>query len=307
MRILLSGGNGMVGRNLRDHSSCSTHTLWAPDRQELNLLDDSSVLLACKDFKPDLIIHAAGRVGGIAANMAAPYDFLAENLTMGMNLIAAAREAKVPRFLNFSSSCVYPRFGKNPLKEDDILKGELEPTNEGYALAKVSIMRLGEFSNKTGALNFKSLIPCNLYGRHDHFDPLKSHLLPSIVMKLHKAKISNATTIDIWGSGEARREFMYASDLASITWECVKIFDRLPITMNIGIGHDYTINQYYQTAAKIIGWKGEFIHDTTKPEGMKQKLVDNQRMLSLGLLAPTNLEDGIRHTLDFYLAQKGSQ
>lgn len=297
----------MVGKNLRDHSASHKHELWAPDRSEVDLLDFNAVRAGLKDFRPTMIIHAAGRVGGIAANMAAPYEFLAENLEMGMNLIAAARELKIPQFLNFSSSCVYPRFGKNPLVEDDILKGELEPTNEGYALAKVSVMRLGEFSAKSGAIDFKSLIPCNLFGRFDHFDPLKSHLLPSIVMKMHKAKAERIPTVEIWGSGEVRREFMFATDLAQITWSCVDQFADLPATMNIGIGRDYSINDYYQTAARVLGWQGQFTHDTSKPEGMKQKLVDNSRMRSLGLVAQTSLEEGIRQTHSYYLSTIAGQ
>lgn len=289
----------MVGRNLQDTAPTS---VWAPTSKELNLLSFSSVASALKDYKPDLIIHAAGRVGGIAANMAAPYEFLFENLEMGKNLIAAAREHSPPKFLNFSSSCVYPRLAVNPLKEESILTGELEPTNEGYALAKLSVMRLGEFAAKSSGLNFKSLIPCNLYGCHDHFDPIKSHLLPSIMMKVHKAKLNGDKTIEIWGTGNVRREFMFATDLAQLTWECVKLFDQLPLCMNIGLGHDFSILEYYQTAARVLGFEGEFVFDTTKPEGMKQKLVDNTRMRNLGLRAKTSLENGIKQTFDFYLS-----
>lgn len=299
MKILLTGGSGMVGRNLQD---CSPFPLWAPTSKELNLLSFSNVSSALKDYKPDLIIHAAGRVGGIAANMAAPYEFLFENLEMGKNLIAAAKELSGVQFLNFSSSCVYPRLGVNPLKEESMLTGELEPTNEGYALAKLSVMRLGEFAAKNTTLNFKSLIPCNLYGRHDHFDPLKSHLLPSIMMKVHKAKIDGDKTIEIWGTGTVRREFMYATDLAEITWECIKIFDQLPQSMNIGLGLDYSILEYYETAARVLGFSGEFEFNLSKPEGMKQKLVDNTRMKNLGLSAQTSLEDGIKKTYEFYLS-----
>lgn len=301
MRILLTGGNGMVGRNLLENPGASQHQLWAPSRKEVDLLDLSSVRQALRDYRPELVLHAAGRVGGIAANIAAPYEFLFENLEMGKNLIAGAREMKVPRFLNYSSSCVYPRFGKNPLREEDMLTGELEPTNEGYAIAKVSVMRLGEFAAKNGSLDFKSLIPCNLYGRFDHFDPIKSHLLPSIVMKLHQAKSTGASEVDIWGTGEVRREFMTAGDLASVTFRCLGMFDQLPRSMNVGLGHDHTVNEYYQTAAKVIGYSGRFVHDTTKPEGMKQKLVDNSRMKGLGLVAPTSLETGITLTYDYYL------
>lgn len=291
----------MLGRNLHDSPSYKNYKVFSPRRNELDLLISSSVNQYLSEIKPDLIIHAAGKVGGIAANMATPYDFLSENLEMGKNLIAASKEHQVPQFLNFSSSCVYPRFGNSPLKEEDILKGELEPTNEGYALAKIAVMRLGEFAMKGSTFQFKSLIPCNLYGRFDHFDPLKSHLLPSIIMKVHDAKSNNKPSIEVWGSGEVRREFMFASDLADITWKCINRFNELPLTMNIGIGRDYTVNEYYQTSAKVLGWEGEFIHDKTKPEGMKQKLVDNSRMTQMGLKSQTSLEEGIRRTYSYYL------
>jgi GDP-L-fucose synthase len=293
----------MVGRNIFETVPATFKNLYLPKSSEVNLLDIIESKKFVSDLKPDLIIHVAGRVGGIAANMAAPYEFLFENLEMGKNLVAAALEAKVPRFLNFSSSCVYPRFGQNPLKEESILTGELEPTNEGYALGKLVTMRLGEFASKKGNLSFKSLIPCNLFGRHDHFHPQKSHLLPSIVMKVHEAKIEKKKTIEIWGSGTARREFMLASDLARITWRCVERFDELPVQMNVGLGFDYSVKEYYEIAAKVLGWDGTFTHDMTRPEGMKQKLVDISRLSKLGLKATTSLEDGIRETYDFYLSQ----
>lgn len=292
----------MVGRNLLEAASAKKFEIFSPSRHEVDLTNSSAVHAAVAQFKPDLIIHAAGRVGGIAANMAAPYEFLFENLEMGKNLIAAARDLKVPRFLNFSSSCVYPKEGFHPLKEEHILQGPLEPTNEGYALAKLTVMRLGEFAAKSSGLNFKSLIPCNLFGRHDHFDPIKSHLLPSIVMKVHRAKLENLPSIQVWGTGEVRREFMFASDLAALTWQSVDLFEQLPLTMNIGLGHDYSVNDYYTTAAKVLGWEGRLVHDTSKPEGMKQKLVDNSRMKALGMQAKTSLEDGIRATHAFYLS-----
>jgi GDP-L-fucose synthase len=300
-KILLTGATGMVGRNLLEAVACEKYRLCAPSRRDMDLTQPSEVRALLTDFRPDLIIHTAGRVGGIAANIAAPYDFLYENLEMGKNLIAAARELKVPRLLNFSSSCVYPKEGFHPLKEEHILQGPLEPTNEGYALAKLTVMRLGEFAAKTSTLNFKSLIPCNLYGRHDHFDPVKSHLLPAIIMKIHQAKQENLSRIQVWGTGEVRREFMYASDLAALTWQSVELFDQLPITMNIGLGHDFSVNDYYTTAAKVLAWEGTLEHDTSKPEGMTKKLVDDSRMRALGMKAKTSLEAGIRATYEFYL------
>lgn len=300
-RILLTGGGGMVGKNLREDSKASSYEVWAPNRTEVDLLDAGATRQAVQDFRPDLVLHAAGKVGGIAANIAEPYAFLFENLEMGKNILDASVRAKVPRFLNLSSSCVYPREGKNPLVEESLLMGPLEPTNEGYALAKIAVMRLGEFASKQNKIAFRSVIPCNLYGKYDHFDTVKSHLVPSVLLKVHAAKIQNAATIEIWGSGEARREFMYAGDLASLLWDCVERFDELPLAMNLGLGHDHRVKDYYEIAARVLGWSGKFVHDLSKPEGMRQKLVDHTKMSRMGLAAPTSLESGLRLTYDYYL------
>ncbi len=302
MKVMITGARGMVGRNLLEAAGAKRHVLLAPGRDELDLLDASALNAYLRRERPDLVIHAAGRVGGIAANMAAPYEFMRENLQMGVQPIEAAIAAEVPRFLNFSSSCVYPREAANPLRETSILTGPLEPTNEGYALAKLAVMKLGQFADSQGRLSFKTLLPCNLYGRYDRFDPVKSHLLPSIVLKVHRALEQHSPTVEVWGTGRARREFMLASDLARITWTCIDQFDNLPAVMNVGVGTDHSIDDFYQTVAKVLGWQGKLSHDTTRPEGMAQKLVDTSHMRTLGLAADTSLEAGIKETYEYFLS-----
>lgn len=297
MKILLTGGNGMVGRNIRDQAEAGLHDLVAPPSRELDLTDAAATDAYVARLEPDMIIHAAGRVGGIQANMAHPVEFLVENLDMGRNIVMAARKAGVPRLLNIGSSCMYPRAAPNPLEESTVLTGELEPTNEGYALAKVMTARLCDYVRRSQPeLAYKTLIPCNIFGIHDKFDPAVSHLLPAIIRKIDEAKRTGADTVEIWGSGEARREFMFASDLAQGIWTAVTRFDDLPGMMNMGVGQDHSINDYYAAVARVIGWSGTFTHDLGKPVGMKQKLVSVALQRQFGWMPSTPLDDAIAQT-----------
>lgn len=302
MRILLTGGSGMVGRNLLEHPALKDFECFAPSRSELDLFDYDAVEHCLRKVLPDIVIHAAGRVGGIQANIREPVRFLTDNLDMGRNVVLAARASGMKRLLNLGSSCMYPRNAPNPLREDLVLQGELEPTNEGYALAKIVIARLCVYiSREDPSCRYKTLIPCNLYGRYDKFDPAASHLVPAIVHKLHQAKVKSERIVEIWGDGSARREFLYAGDLADCLVRAVRKFDSLPDLMNVGLGQDYTIDEYYRTAAEVIGYDGEFRYDITKPVGMARKLVATERSETWGWRAKTNLSDGIALVYDHYL------
>jgi len=225
------------------------------------------------------------------------------NTQMGLNIIMAAQEAGIKKFINMNSSCMYPREAINPLGEELILKGELEPTNEGYALSKITSTRLCEYINKEdNSYLYKTVIPCNLYGKYDKFDPKHSHMLPAVIKKVHEAKVANIDS-DIWGSGEARREFMYAEDLADFIYYALENFEKMPQNINVGLGHDYTINEYYKAIAKVIGFKGEFVHDLTKPIGMKQKLINDSKLTEFGWSHKTSLEDGIKKIYKYYLEE----
>ncbi len=302
MRILLTGGGGMVGSNLLEHPAIGEFEIVAPRSSELDLRDYASVLKYLIQFRPDMVVHAAGRVGGIHANMREPVGFLLDNLDMGCNLVRAAHQVGIGRLLNLGSSCMYPRNSIEPLHEEMVLKGELEPTNEGYALAKVVTARLCEYLVRENPdLLYKTLIPCNLYGRYDNFDPAHSHLVPAIIHKIHLAKRNGLNSVEIWGDGTARREFMYAGDLADCLIEAIRRFDTLPCTMNVGIGEDVAINEYYSIAAEVIGYSGKFHHDLLKPVGMLRKLVSVEKSMAWGWHPKTDLREGLRKTYDFYL------
>ena len=303
-KILITGSNGMVGRNIVEFQKVANYVLLTPSSNELNLLDRLSVDNYLKVNNPDIVIHCAGIVGGIQANMANPVKFLVDNTQMGLNIVMGSKDANIKQFINMSSSCMYPREAINPLGEELILKGELEPTNEGYALAKITSTRLCEYINKEDdSFKYKTVIPCNLYGKYDKFDPKHSHMLPAVIKKIHEAKINNQKTLDIWGDGEARREFMYANDLADFVYYALENLELMPQNINVGLGTDYTINEYYRAISKVIGYEGEFIHDLSKPVGMKQKLIDDTKLQEFGWNYKTSLEDGIKKIYKYYVKE----
>lgn len=304
MKILLTGSSGMVGRNIVDGKP-NTVSLLTPSHAELDLLDANAVKQYLKMHKPDVIIHAAGVVGGIEANMHFPVRFLTTNTQMGQNLVLGARDIGIPNLLNLGSSCMYPRNFKQPLKEKYLLQGELEPTNEGYALAKIYVQRLCAYvMREKPALQYKTLIPCNLYGKYDKFYPPVSHMVPAVIRRMHETVEAGLKEVTIWGTGKARREFMYAEDLAQFIWFAVDRFADLTELMNVGLGTDYSITAYYKAIAKVVGFTGTFKHDTSKPEGMQQKLVDITLQKQLGWMPATSLDEGISKTYSWYREQQ---
>lgn len=300
-QVWITGGNGMVGRNLLEHPRAAFWDVVAPNRNELDLTDRQAVKAFVKVCKPDLVIHAAGQVGGIQANINDPVGFFVNNLDMGLNVIMAAFETAVPALINLSSSCMYPRDRDHPLRESEILAGELEPTNEGYALAKIASTRLCDYISRTSTkLNYRTVIPCNLYGRHDKFDPMASHLVPAIIAKISKALVDGDDAVEIWGDGTARREFLYAADLADAIWLAAEQPASLPQSMNIGLGFDHTILEYYEAVARELNWAGNFYFDLKRPVGMKRKLSDISLQREWGWIAPTSLQNGISATIQYY-------
>lgn len=302
MKILLTGGSGMVGRNILEHEHLNCHKIIAPTSKDLNLLDPESIKNFLKAEKPELVIHAAGKVGGIQANINNPISFLLDNLKMGTDLIYSSFNIGIPYFINIASSCMYPKEASNPLSEEMILSGKLEPTNEGYALAKTISTRLCEYiSNEDRSMVYRTIIPCNLYGRFDKFNPKHSHLLSAIIKKIHDAKKNGDQKVSIWGDGSARREFMYCRDLVDFIFFSIENINKMPQNTNVGIGHDYSITEYYRTVAKVIGYEGEFNYDISKPVGMKKKLVDVTKIRKMGWKNKTSLEDGIKETYNFFM------
>ncbi len=302
--ILVTGSGGMVGQNLLEHPDISKYEILSPSSKELDLRNFEDVENFLLKYKPKMIIHAAGKIGGIQANIREPISFLVDNLDMGRNIIMAAYKTEIKELINIGSSCMYPANISSPLKEDMLLSGKLEETNEGYAIAKLTTARLCDYvSREDSSFIYKTLIPCNLYGRFDKFKTDYSHLVAAIIHKVYQAKKNNNNEVEVWGDGLARREFMYAGDLAdAIIWS-INHFDKLPKYMNIGLGADMTVNEYYAAVAKVIDFNGNFTHDKTKPVGMIRKLINTDLQTKLGWNPKTSLEAGLKKTYEFYLKE----
>jgi GDP-L-fucose synthase len=304
VKILVTGAGGMVGRNLLADSRAPRHLVLAPSRNALDLTES----VACNAFlvreKPDLVIHLAAVVGGLQAHIDAPATYLADNLAIGLNLLGAARKAAIPRLINLGSSCMYPRDMEGVLREDELLAGPLEPTNEGYALAKIAAWKLTQaFSRDAPGRVWRTLIPPNLYGPHDRYDPARSHLVAAAIAKIDHAQSVGAPEVEIWGDGTARREFMFAGDLADFIWRFHDHLEDLPETLNVGVGEDATVDDYYRTVARIMGYGGDFRHDLGRPVGMRRKLLDVAGQTRLGWRPPTPLVDGIAAAVAAYRAR----
>ena len=298
--VLITGSTGMVGRNATDKLLEIGFDVLTPTRNELDLMDSREVSNYFKSNKIDIVIHAAGLVGGIQANIEKPYSFLSVNAQIALNVINASIETGIERLINLGSSCMYPKDCQDVLTEDLILTGPLEQTNEGYAIAKIMASKLCDYAQSEFGLSYKTLIPCNLYGKYDNFHPLKSHMIPAVIRKVHEASIINSS-VEIWGTGEARREFMFVEDLIDFILWSIDNYDQLPSMINVGLGHDFSIKEYYQSIAEVIGYKGDFTYDLSKPEGMKRKLCSIQKQSQLGWEPKYSLKEGLEKTYQFYL------
>lgn len=301
MEVLVTGGSGLVGKNLVEVLRKRGISVNSPGRGELDLMMKKQVDDYLELRLPDIVVHCAGLVGGIHANIARPYDFAALNYSMGYNLVDGCIKNNIPKLINLGSSCMYPKEGMNPLIEESILTGALEPTNEGYAIAKIAISRLCAYANMQYDTNYKTLIPCNIYGKFDDFSLEASHLIPGVIHRMHANKQSGKGAMTIWGNGEVRREFMYASDLAEFICFTIENYDEIPELMNVGMGFDYSIMEYYEMISEIVGYTGSFDFDLSKPVGMKQKLVDTTIQENLGWNPPTKTKSGIGKTYSYFL------
>jgi GDP-L-fucose synthase len=295
----------MVGRTFVRHPGLSgNHHLVVPTRLQVDLRDRQAVRSFVRNAEPDIVVHLAALVGGIQANIDSPVEYLTENVDMAQNVILACLAESVPRLLFVASSCMYPVSATNPLREESLLEGPLEPTNEGYALAKLVGSRLCEYASRANPVEYKTLIPTNMYGPFDCFDGHRSHLVAAAINKVHRAKIKGDASVEIWGDGTARREFMYVEDFAEFLAYALENFDRLPQYLNVGTGVDYTVGQYYQAVAQVVGYDGSFYYNSDRPVGIKQKLLSTRRLRSLGWNARTQLEEGLKRTYDFYLGER---
>lgn len=264
-------------------------------RSELDLEDQAAVFEFFEEEKPEAVIFAAARVGGIHANNTFPVEFLTENLNAQLATIGAAFKTGVKRFLFLGSTCIYPRLAQQPIKEEELLRSPLEPTNEAYALAKICGLKLCEYYRRQHGVMFHSAMPTNLYGPGDNYHPDHSHVLPALIRRIHEAKTNSADSITIWGTGSPLREFLYVDDLADALVHLIGIKDP-PDWVNVGSGTDLSILELTKLVAKVIGFEGEILTDTSKPDGTPRKLTDISRLKETGWSPKTELEDGVRKT-----------
>ncbi|AFI03330.1 GDP-L-fucose synthase family protein [Helicobacter cetorum] len=301
--ILITGAYGMVGQNtaLYFKKNKPNITLLTPKKSELDLLDKDNIQAYLEKHKPTGIIHCAGRVGGIVANMNALSTYMLENMLMGLYLFSSALNCGVKKAINLASSCAYPKYAPNPLKESDLLNGSLEPTNEGYALAKLSVMKYCEYVSAERDVFYKTLVPCNLYGEFDKFEEGVAHMIPGLIARMHRAKLRGEKEFTMWGDGSAKREYLNAKDLAKFIALAYENITEIPSVMNVGSGIDYTIEEYYKMVAKALDYQGEFVKDLSKPVGMQQKLMDISKQKALKWELEITLEQGIKEAYEYYL------
>ena len=269
-------------------------------RQELDLMDRVAVRSFFETERPEFVLDAAARVGGIGANSAYPVEFLLENVTIQNNLITSAADFGVGKFLFLGSSCIYPKLAPQPIHESALLTGALEPTNEAYAVAKIAGIRLGQAYARQYGKNFISAMPTNLYGPNDNFDLQSSHVVPALIRKFHEAVSSGADEVVIWGSGTPRREFMHVDDVADACLFLLRSYDS-PEIINIGCGEDVSIRELAGTIAGVMGFTGRLVFDATKPDGAPRKLLDSGRLSSLGWKPRIDLPTGIRSACEWFI------
>lgn len=300
-KIFVAGHRGLVGSAIcRELQRQGFSQIITKTRQELDLLDAPAVERFYAQTKPEYVFDPAAKVGGIKANNDYPADFLYQNLQIQNNLIYGAYRAGVKKLLFLGSSCIYPKHAPIPIKEESLLTGPLEPTNEWYAIAKIAGMKLCAALRRQHGCDFISVMPTNLYGPNDNYDLNTSHVLPALIRKFHEAKIANAKTVTCWGSGKPYREFLYSDDLARA---CIFLMQRYSEEqfINIGYGSDVTVKEVAELVARTVGFKGEIVWDTTKPDGTPRKLMDSSRLFALGWKPEVDLEQGIRLSYQDFL------
>lgn len=305
-RIFVAGHLGLVGSAIkRALEEREYRNLLVPSRSEVDLLNQLEVERFFADQRPDYVFLAAAKVGGIQANASYPADFIYQNLVIQTNVVHAAHTHRVKKLLFLGSSCIYPKFAPQPIKEAYLLQGELEPTNAPYALAKIAGLQLCEAYHRQYGSNFLAVMPTNLYGPHDNFDLENSHVLPALLRKFHEASTMNKPAVEVWGTGKPRREFLFVDDLAEA---CLFLMNKcnqedIGSFVNIGTGTDIEIGELAAIIKRIVGYQGEIVFHTEKPDGTRRKLLDVSKMEHLGWKAKTTLEEGIARTYEWYLNQ----
>jgi GDP-L-fucose synthase len=308
-RIYVAGHRGLVGSAIvRRLAGGGYRNLLTQTHVELDLVNQSAVRRFFKEQRPEYVFLAAARVGGIVANNTCPADFIYQNLMIQTNVIQAAYENSVKKLLFLGSSCIYPKHAPQPMKEEYLLSGYLEPTNEPYAIAKIAGIKMCAAYNRQYGTNYISVMPTNLYGPGDNYDLENSHVLPALIRKMHDAKVSGASHVTIWGSGTPRREFLCSDDMADA---CVHLMERCNARevgefINIGVGEDITIREAATLVTEVVGFRGEFMYDSSRPDGTPRKLLDVTRLHALGWRARTTLKQGIASAYADFLSREGS-
>lgn len=307
MKLLITGGNGMLGSSVVEKFKENGFEVLSPSSKEMNLCEMDSVRFYLQKNLPDTVVHCAAKVGGIKANLEDPISYLSTNIRMDSNLMTASNELDIGNFLYIGSSCMYPKNISVPLKESYLLQGSLEESNEGYALAKLVGWKMTEVQAHSAGKNWRTLILSNLYGPRDHFAKDRSHLLAAVIAKTLTAIELKQPSLEMWGDGLSRREFTFVEDIASYIFKVIPILEKIPTTMNVGSGIDYSVREYYEMVASICGYEGEIDPNPDKPSGMIRKLMDISLARKHGWEASTKIEQGIKQTIDWYKLNRGDK
>lgn len=314
-RIFVAGHNGMVGSAIVRQLQQNPHNeLLLRSRRELDLTSQAQVSAFFATEQIDQVYLAAAKVGGIVANNTYPADFIYENLMIQCNIIHSAHQASVQKLLFLGSSCIYPKLAEQPMTEQALLTGTLEPTNEPYAVAKIAGIKLCESYNRQFGRDYRSVMPTNLYGPNDNFHPQNSHVIPALLRRFHEAKLAGAEEVVAWGSGKPMREFLHVDDMAAASVFVMNLADEvyqqhteaMLSHINVGTGVDCTIRELVETVAKVVGYQGRIAFDASKPDGAPRKLMDVSRLAALGWKAGTSLEQGLASTYQWFLANQDS-
>jgi GDP-L-fucose synthase len=305
-KLFIAGHRGMVGTALiREAEKLGGFQIVTATRDQLDLCDQSAVFHFLATEKPDIVIIAAAKVGGIYANSTYPADFIYENLTIAANLVEGCRRAEVPRVLFLGSSCIYPKMAPQPMPEDCLLSSPLETSNEAYAIAKIAGLKLCQHYRAQHNLMYHSAMPTNLYGPGDNYHPENSHVIPALIRRFHEAAVSGAATVTIWGTGTPRREFLHVDDLATACFHLLSL-DSPPDWVNVGIGDDVTILELATLVAKTTGFTGQILTDPTKPDGTPRKLLDISKIQSTGWVPKVSFEAGLAAAYQDFLTSLSS-
>ena len=305
-KVLVAGGRGLVGSAIvRELTARGISHIDAPTSKELDLRDRKAVFDYLAKHTPVVVIDAAAKVGGIHANDTYPAEFLSDNLLIQVNLMDAAAQAGVSKFVFLGSSCIYPKFAPQPIPESSLLSGELEPTNSAYAVAKIAGVQQVQAHRKQYGRRWISAMPTNIYGPGDNFHPEDSHVVPALIRRFHEAKRDNAPQVVIWGSGTPLREFLYSEDLARAVIHLLENYDSDDI-INVGSGQEVSIRELAETISDVVGYQGELVFDSTKPDGTPRKLLDNSKIESLGWNPEVSLREGLSRAYEWFVEHEDS-